>query len=61
VGGYVDASGADHGFTLYRRTFTTIDVPSATATDVAGINAEGQIVGTYTDAAGNIHGFIAVP
>ena len=42
-------------------TFITIDVPGATSTEASGINARGQIVGNYTDAAGTLHGFAAVP
>ena len=41
--------------------FITIDVPGATSTEASGINPEGQIVGNYTDAAGTLHGFVAVP
>ena len=36
--------------------FTTIDVPDSTMTTASGINASGQIVGTYTDSSGQ-HGF----
>jgi probable HAF family extracellular repeat protein len=42
-------------------TFTTIDVPSPTGTTgnvAAGINASGQIVGSYTDASSHTHGFL---
>jgi probable HAF family extracellular repeat protein len=39
-------------------TFTTIDVSSATYTAAHGINAAGQIVGTFDDAAGVRHGFL---
>src|SRR5690242_11626626 len=39
-------------------TFTTIDVPGSTFSDVEGINAGGQMVGTYADAAGRLHGFL---
>ena len=38
--------------------FTTIDVPGATLTNVQGINHQKDIVGTYTDAAGQQHGFL---
>ncbi|GAC1453989.1 MAG: hypothetical protein PVSMB1_02850 [Gemmatimonadaceae bacterium] len=40
-------------------TFTvkTIDVPNALATIAFGINARGDIVGTYVDAAHQQHGF----
>jgi len=40
----------DHGF-------TTIDVPGASSTEAFGINAEGNIVGSYLNAAG-LHGFL---
>jgi uncharacterized membrane protein len=47
----------------YNRTgrgfsFTTIDVPGARATTAFGINADGVIVGAYTDANFVVRGFI---
>jgi probable HAF family extracellular repeat protein len=39
-------------------TFTTLDVPGAVLTNAQGINAQGDVVGTYTDAAGVQHGFL---
>jgi probable HAF family extracellular repeat protein len=44
-------------------TYTTIDDPLASATsgngtDALGINAMGQIVGTYHDASSGHHGFL---
>lgn len=39
-------------------TFTTIDVPSATFTQVFGIDDAGEMVGHYTDAGGATHGFV---
>jgi hypothetical protein len=52
VGQFDDADGKTHGFVLKNGTFTTIDVPDALdpgvfATSVNGINAPGQLVGTY--------------
>ena len=38
--------------------FTTIDVPGARSTSAQGINARGDIVGTYVDLAGRAHGFV---
>ena len=38
-------------------TFTTIDVPGATETSAVGINAGGDIVGTFLNASG-FHGFL---
>jgi probable HAF family extracellular repeat protein len=37
--------------------FRSIDVPGAVATRALGINAHGEIVGSYTDAAGKTYGF----
>jgi probable HAF family extracellular repeat protein len=38
--------------------FVKIDVPNAAATQPAGINARGDIVGIYFDAGGVSHGFL---
>jgi probable HAF family extracellular repeat protein len=38
--------------------FTTIDVPGAVFTSASGINARGDIVGSYTDGTGRAHGFL---
>src|SRR5215216_1409639 len=40
------------------RVFTTVDVPGAVTTNVQGVNTQGDIVGTYVDAAGTQHGFL---
>jgi probable HAF family extracellular repeat protein len=46
------------GFLYSAGTFTTLDDPVATAgTSASGINAAGQIVGSYTDGTGT-HGFL---
>ena len=37
--------------------FTAIDFPGAILTNAQGINAQGEIVGFYTDTAGRTHGF----
>ena len=37
-----------------RYTATTIDVPGATTTSAAGINAKGEIVGSYVDSKGTL-------
>ena len=44
------AQGADY-------TFTTLDDPAGTATDISGINNLGQVVGSYS-AGGLNHGFL---
>lgn len=49
------------GFVLSNGTVSTIEFPGATATSVRDINNFGQVVGTYEDGAGNLHGFVATP
>ena len=57
-----------HGYLYSSGNFTIIDEPNASqaasgaplsGTDVHGINANGVIVGSYTDTSGVIHGFEA--
>jgi len=58
------AAGApNHGFTLHQptNTFTTIDVPGATQTEIHGINNKGVMVGKYDDANGGVHGVLITP
>lgn len=43
--------------TTGRFDFVTIDYPGATSTQTFGINARGDVVGTYLDVAGKRHGF----
>jgi hypothetical protein len=60
VGNYIallDASS--HGFLFDGSRFLPIDVPGATDTTVNGINGD-RVVGSYTSAAGAVHGFVAV-
>jgi uncharacterized membrane protein len=39
---------------------TTVDVAGALGTSVQGINARGDVSGTYVDAAGRSHGFLRI-
>src|SRR3954471_20185416 len=39
-------------------SFTTIEVPGAAATTAWGINARGDVAGSYVDARGFSHGFL---
>lgn len=49
--------GTAHGFLYNGSTFTPIELPGATDTNVNGI--EGlRVVGSYKDAAGRTHGFV---
>jgi probable HAF family extracellular repeat protein len=43
---------------LKAQTYMPIIYPGAVTTEAHGINAFGQIVGTWTDASGNNHGFL---
>lgn len=38
--------------------FVPVDVPGAATTGAMGISAAGEIVGSYTDAAGKVHGYV---
>ena len=51
LGGYVDQRGMLHGFIHRNDRFTTVDFPGAKATVLARGNAQGQIVGAYSDDA----------
>jgi len=58
VGNYLDASGKLHGFTLLNGIFKQLDVPSAVATSITGINNRNQIAGRYQQSAGaTVRGF----
>jgi len=49
------------GFTLtLPANFTVVNFPTATSTQVTGINAAGDLSGLYVDAAGNTHGFTRI-
>jgi probable HAF family extracellular repeat protein len=53
-------SPSEHAFLLHEGQFTIFDFPGAAGdgTIATGINDDGSIVGTYSDANGNDHGFI---
>jgi uncharacterized membrane protein len=60
VGGYYDfSSNTFHSFLLDNGAFTTIDLPGAISTVVGTINDRDQITGSYDDASGVAHGFVA--
>ncbi len=47
-----------HGFLLSHGRLTNIDYPGATASTAIGINLQRDIVGSYFDADGVIHGYV---
>jgi hypothetical protein len=66
VGSYVDGSGVQHGFVLTSPLgpvshWQSIDDPNGVgSTVVNGINNAGDLVGFYTDSAGNTDGMLAM-
>jgi probable HAF family extracellular repeat protein len=68
VGEFVDNNFVTHGFEFNPTsggTPTAIDDPNAgtgfgQGTEAFGINAAGQIVGTFIDSAGVLHGFVDI-
>jgi hypothetical protein len=65
VGVFTDSTGT-HGFTWSRHAgFITIDDNASNAmpgtTTVNGVNDRGQLVGFYTDTAGNVDGMLVTP
>lgn len=66
VGDYTVGTGdsaVTHGFTwTLLHGFTTVDDPNGIGgTTVNGLNNAGDLVGFYTDAAGNVDGLLATP
>jgi len=67
VGSYLDGSGVMHGFVLSSPLgpvshWKTIDDPNGIGSTILnGINNAGDLVGFYTDAAGNTDGMLATP
>jgi hypothetical protein len=47
-----------HGFSRDSDGFTQIDVPGASWTRIFGINPQGDLVGSYSDASNNVHAFL---
>jgi len=60
VGLYFDGN-KQHGYLFSGGVFSTIDFPGAVSTEANGINADGDIVGTYSqnvNGGGKEHGFV---
>ena len=63
VGADTDLSGTTcstqcQGYMLFHGSYATINFPGSSFTFAGGANASGNIVGIYTDASGNGHGFL---
>ena len=59
VGGVNTLDGNQHGLLVRNGSCILVDFPGGSNTYANGI-ASGNIVGRYTDAGGNVHGFLAV-
>lgn len=59
--GFFKTNGIVHGFLLSGGVYTTIDFPGATASGVFGLDSFDDIVGTYIDSSGTVHGFLCTP
>jgi hypothetical protein len=57
IGAKTDGSIA---FTYSKGKFTTISPPGAAAAAASGINDSGDVVGTFVDASGALHGFAKI-
>lgn len=51
-------NGSVAGFLLKGTTFTEFEFPHSTTTNPFGVNVFDQIVGSYVDSAGKMHGFL---
>ena len=62
AGIYTNFAGTTTGFlkTANGQLFS-LAVPGASATQALGVNIHDEVVGTYTDAQGNMHGFTWTP
>ena len=59
IGGtYADLSGTIHGFVDNAGTFTNVDFPAASTTELVGMNDAGDIVGDYLDGSSVDHGYL---
>jgi hypothetical protein len=61
IAGWVVTPTGTQGFVRNANSFELLTVPGSTFTIVEAINNLGQVSGSYTDAAGNSHGFYATP
>jgi hypothetical protein len=57
VGRYNSPDGVQHGFTLRNGLYSSVDGPGATFTDVAWVNARGDLAGTFDDSRGS-HAYV---
>jgi probable HAF family extracellular repeat protein len=61
VGYYNPSSEVAAGFVYQNKTLTTLQFPGSNVTYAYGISDAGEVVGTFTDASFNEHGFTWTP
>ena len=61
MGYYAAGDGYWHGFLNDGTTWEAINYPGAYTTIAFDINNSNDIIGFFTDAAGDPHGFLATP
>jgi len=59
VAGYYGAGGTGYGFIWEDGAFLTFSIPDAVSTQIYALDGD-RVGGTYQDALGNDHGFVAV-
>jgi len=58
ISGFYTVAKVTHGFLLHGRHLSTLDFGAATNTQALGVNNSDQVVGSFVDAAGTMHGFV---
>jgi probable HAF family extracellular repeat protein len=61
VGSYPPTPTTMAGFVYRDQTLVTLQFPASNFTTALGTNDTGQVVGWFTDAQGNVHGFLWTP
>jgi hypothetical protein len=61
VGSYYLPTNVYRAFSDVGGVYSTFGVPGAVSTYALGVNNSGWILGDYTDANGNYHGFLDTP
>ncbi len=60
IGTYTDSSGAQHGFLLTGKTYTSFDAPGEAITLGISINNKGDYTVQSADSGGNEHSFVNI-
>ena len=58
ISGFYTVAKVTHGFLLRGHHMTTLDFGAASNTQALGVNNHDQVVGSFVDKAGAMHGFV---